>query len=428
MRGCWRGSEAQGNLTRCSNLALFALFSQERRVDIIQRQMRSGADQPIEHIFCVEHLLYNRLPTGSGLRTRAEYFMKNPKSSHRVEVKNRRSIPQLGLLRSELGKLVEFRGAGSYKWDVFISYSSRDFAKAAEIAQTLTGYGLRVWFDRSAIQPGDRLREAISHGIRDSAMLLLLFSPHSQSSGWVLNELDSAMLREVEERKTVVLPVLIGNTQADQLPEDLKGKRYVDLRYKFRDKLARELDSIVAVISIATFGTLKPLDGELLLGPESVRFFLDYEYSGTYLSAKKIPYEVFVTISEGVIDTLLSQKKSASYTREFLFEYGMAVARQIVLFIFDQRRLDFVGGFPQSELSKVCSEAGAVMMLHNMHRKLDQLKIFKLALSCQDQDVAVRMVKITEPESNRLRNVGRPRRPLIGKRSKSTVSTKDAAI
>lgn len=308
-------------------------------------------------------------------------------------MRGKRTIPRLADLRRDFGRLIEFRSAGDYNWDVFISYSSRDNEKATLIADTLTQHGLRVWFDRSAIPPGDRLREAVSDGIRNSAMLLLLFSAHSKSSKWVLNELDSAMLREIEERKTVVIPVLLGAVHASELPDDLKGKRYIDLRHRFTDRLRLELDTMLAVISASTFGSSKPLDHEILVGPNSLRYFLDYEYTGTALSTK-LPYEAFAVLAEGVVHSLLSNKGAAKETMAFLNEYGMAVARKIVLFVFDHIHVDLTGGVGKEELNSAMSATASVMTIHNMQRVLDKLKIYRFALGYAGKEITFRIVKL----------------------------------
>jgi TIR domain len=67
--------------------------------------------------------------------------------------------------------------------------------------------GLRVWYDRDYISAGDRIREKINKGIKKSPSFLLLASRHSLKCRWLLNELDVAMVREIEERRKVVIPM-----------------------------------------------------------------------------------------------------------------------------------------------------------------------------------------------------------------------------
>jgi TIR domain len=121
-------------------------------------------------------------------------------------------------------------------WDVFISHSTQDVEIVTQVADDLEDVGLSVWLDRSTIGPGERIREKINLGIKNSTVVLIFISRRSLKSRWVLNELDAAMLREINERRPLLLPVLIGRVHTNELPEDLKGKKYLDLRYNFEKK------------------------------------------------------------------------------------------------------------------------------------------------------------------------------------------------
>lgn len=108
-------------------------------------------------------------------------------------------------------------------WDVFLSYSSRNKDVAIAVADDLRKAGLKVWFDRSQIGGGQRLREQIEIGLRNSKSVLVLTSQFSLKSRWVLNELDAAMLREITKRKTIVAFAL--------------GKSYISESLKCSDRI-----------------------------------------------------------------------------------------------------------------------------------------------------------------------------------------------
>src|SRR5437868_9247470 len=103
---------------------------------------------------------------------------------------------------------------GPTRWNLFLSYSSADREKADVIIKDLESAGLTVWYDRKQIIGGDRIREKIADGIRFSDAVLILASEASLKSRWVLNELDAAMIREIEERRKIVVPILLGRISA----------------------------------------------------------------------------------------------------------------------------------------------------------------------------------------------------------------------
>jgi membrane protease YdiL (CAAX protease family) len=108
-----------------------------------------------------------------------------------------------------------------------------DRAAGDLVVADLRAAGLRVWYDKDYITAGDQIREKINEGIKKSTSFLLLASSHSLKSRGVLNELDVAMVREIEERRKVVIPLLLGKIEPSDLPGDLRGKNWLDLRRGF---------------------------------------------------------------------------------------------------------------------------------------------------------------------------------------------------
>ena len=111
--------------------------------------------------------------------------------------------------------------------NVFISHNRKDKPKARAIAKKLVQYGIHVWIDEAEIKPGDSLIKKIRDGIEYVDYLVALISKNSVESEWVTKELDIAMNREIEERRIVVIPVLVGC--CDNLPGFLKGKLWIDM-------------------------------------------------------------------------------------------------------------------------------------------------------------------------------------------------------
>jgi serine/threonine protein kinase len=112
----------------------------------------------------------------------------------------------------------------------FISYSTEDAGKAREIRALLDSLGANSWMAPDSIMPGDAYTVAIPKGIRDSAVLLLVFSRSSDQSEDVMSEVTLA--RKYKKR---VVPVRIENTEPANLEYLLQLCQWVDM-YNSQDR------------------------------------------------------------------------------------------------------------------------------------------------------------------------------------------------
>jgi hypothetical protein len=112
----------------------------------------------------------------------------------------------------------------------FISYSSQDAAKAREIRALLDSFGANSWMAPDSIMPGEAYTLAIPKAIRDSAVLLLVFSRSSDQSEDVMREVTLA-----RKHKKRVVPVRIENTEPANLEYLLELCQWVDL-YNSQDR------------------------------------------------------------------------------------------------------------------------------------------------------------------------------------------------
>lgn len=97
--------------------------------------------------------------------------------------------------------------AGPSAYNVFLSYASEDGDIAEEIARALTDRGVRVWMDRLVLNVGDSIRQSVDHGLANSRFGIVLLSPHYFQKQWPQHELNGLLNRQINERRTVVLPV-----------------------------------------------------------------------------------------------------------------------------------------------------------------------------------------------------------------------------
>ena len=59
------------------------------------------------------------------------------------------------------------------------------------------------------MQPGDSLIENIQKALSESSFLLVVLSINSVNSEWCKKELNAGLMRELDEKKVVIIPVLI---------------------------------------------------------------------------------------------------------------------------------------------------------------------------------------------------------------------------
>lgn len=105
---------------------------------------------------------------------------------------------------------------------VFISYTFSDKGWAQEFANSLKQHGLRVWFDSSAVQPGESWKEAVEKGLRESNVIALLVTPDTIQRPNFFFEIGAAM----GMRKRLI-PVVSKEVDLEVLPPLLRERRYL---------------------------------------------------------------------------------------------------------------------------------------------------------------------------------------------------------
>ena len=132
---------------------------------------------------------------------------------------------------------------------IFISYSHQDSAFVERLAFQLVQKKINVWVDRWELNVGDSLITRIQDAITGASALLVVLSKASVNSAWVQKVVNSGLLRELEERRVIVLPVLIEDCE---IPVFLREKVYADFRSSFDDGLRRILESVASVSNANT--------------------------------------------------------------------------------------------------------------------------------------------------------------------------------
>lgn len=122
---------------------------------------------------------------------------------------------------------------------VFISYSSKDTAFAAQLERLLHKTNVRGFLDQSDIAAGAGLSTLIRDEINSATALLVLLSEDAVKSNWVLFEIGLAQ----SLGKPIIL-ILLPATDLDNSVLDLvNGYRVIDARNRSIPEIAEEIDS-----------------------------------------------------------------------------------------------------------------------------------------------------------------------------------------
>lgn len=88
-----------------------------------------------------------------------------------------------------------------FKYDVFLSHSSKDKAVVRKLAERLKADGVRLWFDEWEIQIGDSILSKIEQGLEESRILILAMSANAFGSDWVSLERGTAIFRYPQNKQ-----------------------------------------------------------------------------------------------------------------------------------------------------------------------------------------------------------------------------------
>jgi hypothetical protein len=97
--------------------------------------------------------------------------------------------------------------ADDFKYDVFLSHSSKDKEVVRVIAEHLREDGLRVWFDEWVLKPGDSLPKKLDDGLEESRVLVLFMSANAFGSDWAQLESDSFRFRDPLNKERRFIPL-----------------------------------------------------------------------------------------------------------------------------------------------------------------------------------------------------------------------------
>src|SRR6476661_3988371 len=125
--------------------------------------------------------------------------------------------------------------------EVFISHSAQDKKAAETICAALEQNGIACWIAPRDVRPGKSFPGEITRAIQQSKVMLLIFSPHSNSSEQVLREVQLA----VDSHLPIVRLRQADIPLSDDLRYDLSTPHWLDA---LTPPLTKHLPPLIAAL------------------------------------------------------------------------------------------------------------------------------------------------------------------------------------
>ena len=205
---------------------------------------------------------------------------------------------------------------------VFISYSHTDKEAAETLALNLVQAKQNVWIDTWELNAGDSLIERIEGALGGADAILVLLSESSVNSEWCKKELRTGLLRELEEKAVLVIPIVIDDCE---IPLFLREKMHVDFRKDHDEGLALLLRSLASISNPAQSRVETPefhidwsvsgISGGNLGG---VRWtFVDHGHEHRYVMLTEV-WLVPIAGAQGVFSALNSYEAKYGFVARYL--------------------------------------------------------------------------------------------------------------
>ena len=165
----------------------------------------------------------------------------NGRNKNELNIRERFSIERSHGSKIRVGRQYVFNG--SRPPQMFISHSSNDVEFARTLAKDLDKRGVKVWLSEMNIKVGDSIPQKINDALENCNFFAIILSNDSVNSEWVMKELSSAFVEELERQSIVVLPIL---WKPCKIPPLIMDKRYASFTKNYDSGLDDLLSRLTA--------------------------------------------------------------------------------------------------------------------------------------------------------------------------------------
>lgn len=124
-------------------------------------------------------------------------------------------------------------------FDIFLSYSRKDFALMCVVRDHLREHGLRVWTDED-LAPGTPMWDAaIEDAMEQSGCMVILLTPNTRYSEGVRNEIHYAKIHSVH-----IFSLLADGDEVQSIPYPIIGRQWVDIRNNHAEGVQKVVGAI----------------------------------------------------------------------------------------------------------------------------------------------------------------------------------------
>ncbi len=232
--------------------------------------------------------------------------------------------------------------SNKHKYDIFVSYSSKDKEAVHQLAGDLSSAGLKVWIDEWEIRVGDPITQKIQQGLENCRYVAIWLTNHAVNSGWVQREWQAKYNKEVSTGSVYVLPLRADDCK---IPELLRDKRYSD----FRESYADGLNALLSLFGKESQGnahktdrdsneSVSPQESDLLNALQSIKektSFLWLRFIELQPWSRKLNCEIRESTLEGIVDDLelLSNLNQLSYATKHTYTIPETNERVLQIYI-----------------------------------------------------------------------------------------------
>jgi hypothetical protein len=118
---------------------------------------------------------------------------------------------------------------------VFVSHASADKPFVDRFVADLASRSIPVWYDKLDLRIGESITGAINSGLSEAKYFAIVLSKASVASKWVQEELNAALMTQVAQGGTFILPLLLEDCQ---VPPLLAHRKHADFRVDYTAALA----------------------------------------------------------------------------------------------------------------------------------------------------------------------------------------------
>ncbi len=126
-----------------------------------------------------------------------------------------------------------------YKYNVFLSYSRKDFDIMARVRDDLRAGGLTVWTDEYLELETPTWEQDFVEAVKISQCCVVILSPDANGS-----EVVEKQLKQVEAQGLRIFPVIGRGDEWSAIPKQFIGKQMIDVRANHEARMQRLIELI----------------------------------------------------------------------------------------------------------------------------------------------------------------------------------------